>query len=88
MKTVGTKGLWAMALFAASTGFAVAQDTAPATATTAEQEKDPMICRNERVTGSNIPKRVCMTKSQREQARIEAQTEMAARSRQVYSSGQ
>lgn len=56
-----------------SAGGAYAKD--PATGTTAEtaaDAKEKMVCRTERYVGSNIPSRVCKTKGDWEQARIDA----------------
>lgn len=74
---------WGGAAFAAeSSSDAPSQDAA-----TADSQGERMICKNERVTGSALPRRVCMTKSQRDELRQNAQQNIMASQRSTPSRG-
>jgi hypothetical protein len=55
-----------------STGAAHANDSASETAEATAKPKEKMVCKTERFVGSNIPSRVCRTKAEWEQAKINA----------------
>lgn len=64
-----------------------AQDAAVEPAAEAADKGDQMICTTERVTGSNLPRRVCMTAAERAAKRQAAQQAMSSSMRRTPTQG-
>ena len=55
-----------------SAGAAHAKDSATDTTEATAKPKEKMVCKTERFVGSNIPSRVCKTKAEWEQGKLDA----------------
>ena len=61
--------------------------TAPATdaaAAPAKPAKEEVVCRKEKVPGSNLPKRICQTKAQRDQSQRDGREALEGVQRAPY----
>jgi hypothetical protein len=72
------------ALFALNIGLASAEE--PPTAAPAASA-DRIICSTERVTGSNLPRKVCLSAAEREARRQSAQQAMSSAARKTPARG-
>ena len=63
---------FAVAVISASGAYAKDSSTETTVSQATTEAKEKVVCRTERYVGSNIPSRVCKTKGEWEQARIDA----------------
>ncbi|HYG26857.1 MAG TPA: hypothetical protein VD906_08115 [Caulobacteraceae bacterium] len=64
------------AAIAATCGVALADEPADASKSAPAADGNEMICKYERRTGSNLPRKVCLTRAQREQLAAEARLQL------------
>ena len=64
--------VFAVAVVSASGAYAKDPATATTAVETPAKPKEKMVCKTERFVGSNIPSRICKTKAEWEQAKIDA----------------
>lgn len=62
-------------------------EPAPAPAAQAVEDDDPVVCHNEPLTGSRLPRRVCIRKSEREAMRKDAARAISNAQRKTPSQG-